>query len=178
MKKLSLMIGIAAVAFISTMLGGEIASEYKAHAIKTPQVIEKSSNYAQIRIEDTGITEIGMERTQCYGRCPAYTVVIRKDGTLHYRGEQNAKLQGWHTGKADKWELKNLFQFIRDSDYFAMQDEYLAPETDSPTVYTYVVQNGKKKIISNYANGGPTKLWAIEQLIDKLLLEAELGSKK
>lgn len=178
MKQLSLIIGIAAVSFVSTMWGGEIASEYRAHAIKTPQAMEGSQNFGQTRAKDTGITEIGMERTQCYGRCPAYTVVIKSDGTLRYRGEQNAKLQGGHTGKSDKWELENLFQFIRDSNYFAMQDEYLVPVTDNPTVYTYVVQNSKKKIISNYANGGPTKLWAIEQLIDKLLLEAEWDSKK
>jgi hypothetical protein len=178
MKQLSLIIGIAAISFVSTLWSGEIASEYKAHAIKAPQAIEGSQNFGPTRVKDTGITEIGMERTQCYGRCPAYTVVIKSDGTLSYRGEQYAKLQGWHTGEAEKWELKNLFQFIHDSDYFAMQDEYLAPETDKATVYTYIVQYGKKKIISNYGNAGPTKLWAIEQLIDKLLLEAEWASKK
>jgi hypothetical protein len=82
MKRLLLIIGITAVSFISTMRGGEIASEYKALAIKTPPMTERDQNFDQTRAEDTGITEIGMERTQCYGRCPAYTIVIKSDGTL------------------------------------------------------------------------------------------------
>jgi hypothetical protein len=49
--------------------------------------------------------------------------------------------------------------------------------TDNPTVYTTVVMDGKRKVVSNYANAGPTKLWAIEQLIDKLLLEAKWDEK-
>ena len=54
-----------------------------------------------------------------------------------------------------------------------MRDEYETSVTDNPTVYAYIVMSGKKKIIRNYANSGPTKLWAIQELIDKLLLEAE-----
>ena len=45
--------------------------------------------------------------------------------------------------------------------------------TDQPTCYTTVVMHGERKMVRNYANAGPTKLWAIEQIIDKLLLEAE-----
>lgn len=41
--------------------------------------------------------------------------------------------------------------------------------TDNPTTFTMVVMNGKRKTIRNYANSGPTKLWAIEQLIDGLM---------
>jgi hypothetical protein len=179
MKKLLLIIGIAAVFFVSTMWGGEIASEYKAHHDKvTLQELIGSRDIDQSRANDTGITEIGMERTGCYGKCPAYTVIIKSDGTLRYKGEQYAKLKGEHAGKTSQWELNGLFQFIRDSGYFAMQDGYFADVTDLPTVYTYVVQDGKKKIISNYAISGPTKLWAIEQIIDKLLLEAKWDSEK
>ena len=36
-----------------------------------------------------------------------------------------------------------------------------------------VVRNGKRKTVSNYANAGPMKLWAIESLIDDLLRNAQ-----
>jgi hypothetical protein len=47
-----------------------------------------------------------------------------------------------------------------------------------PAVYTSVTKRDRRKVIRNYANAGPTKLWAIEQLIDKLLLEAEWDSPR
>jgi uncharacterized protein DUF6438 len=87
--------------------------------------------------------------------------------------QQHAKRQGELTGKISQWELNSLLKFIKDSNYFSMRDEYETSVTDNPTVYTYIVMSGKKKIIRNYANSGPTKLWAIQELIDKLLLEAE-----
>lgn len=63
-----------------------------------------------------------------------------------------------------------------------MEDTYSCPVTDFPNVYTMVKMRGKQKVVKNYANAGPSKLWAIEQLIDKLLLEAEweqgAGEKK
>ena len=119
-----------------------------------------------------------MERTRCYGTCPAYTVIIKSDGTFHYKAERNVKRPGEHTGKISEWKLKELFEFIKDADYFALEDKYWITVTDHSTVYTYVVMNGKKKIISNYANSGPPKLWAIEQLIDYLLLDAEWDNEK
>lgn len=33
--------------------------------------------------------------------------------------------------------------------------------------------NGKRKVISNHANSGPTTLWAVEQLIDGLMAKAD-----
>jgi hypothetical protein len=50
--------------------------------------------------------------------------------------------------------------------------------TDNSTVYSTVVIGGKRKVISNYANAGPTKLWAVEQLIHKLVLEATWDEDK
>ena len=41
--------------------------------------------------------------------------------------------------------------------------------------YTTVVMNGKRKVIRNYANAGPTTLWAIEQLIDSLMTKVKWG---
>ena len=54
-----------------------------------------------------------------------------------------------------------------------LEDGYTGLDTDNPTTYTMVVMNGKRKTVSNYANAGPTKLWAIEQLIDDLMAKAK-----
>lgn len=120
-----------------------------------------------------GITEIGIERTPCFGRCPAYTFIIKSDGTFRYQGESNVERKGTFTGTLSVWYFNSLARFIRDSGYMELQNTYTMMHTDSPTAFTTVVMNGKRKVISNYGNGGPTKLWAIEQLLDDLMGKAK-----
>jgi hypothetical protein len=71
--------------------------------------------------------------------------------------------------------LNRLAKVIKETGFMALEDIYAVMITDQPTVYTTVVMDGVKKVVSNYGNGGPPILWAIEELIDKLLLEAEWG---
>ena len=54
-----------------------------------------------------------------------------------------------------------------------LQRSYEKEATDLITVFTSVEMNGKKKVICDYGNSGPTKLWAIEQLIEDLMDDAE-----
>ena len=178
MKEVFLICGMLTLLFVPNAFSGEIATQFQFRSKNIIQVMKGSRNFEQITSEDTWIKEIGMERTVCFGSCPAYTVIIKGEGTFRYKGEQFAKRQGEHVGKVSKWELNSLLKFIKDSDYFSMQDEYETSVTDSPTAYTYIVMSGRKKIIRNYADSGPTKLWAIQQLIDKLLLEAEWNNEK
>jgi hypothetical protein len=99
--------------------------------------------------------------------------VVKSDGSFRYSGGKYAERLGEFTGTIREWEFNNLAHFIRDSDYMNLETDYRAGITDSSTTYTTVVMNGKKKVISNYAGAGPTKLWAIEHLIDDLMEKAE-----
>lgn len=119
------------------------------------------------------ISEIGIERTGCFGSCPAYTLIVSSNGSFRYKGEKHVERIGEFSGKVSIAQFNQLAQFIMDSDYLGLEDSYHPMITDCPTVFTTVVANGKRKVVSNYANGGPTKLWAIEQLIDHLMLGAE-----
>lgn len=121
---------------------------------------------------DHGITEIGIERTACYGWCPIYTFIIKSDGNFRYTGEDYVKRKGSFTGTVPKYDFNMLAQFIALSGYVALADGYTNTVTDNPTVFTMVVMNGQRKIVSNYANAGPKELWAIEELIDHLLDKA------
>jgi hypothetical protein len=160
---------------------GEIFSQFEAEYKFVPRNREKSLNasrkFDQIHTNDTGITEIGIERTPCLGECPVYTAIIRADATFRFLGEANVPKQGEYVGTVSESGLTSLFQFIRDSGYFSLEDEYRLDVSDQPAVLTYVVMNGKKKIIHNEGGAGPSKLWAIEQLIDLLLRNAEWKEK-
>ncbi len=124
-----------------------------------------------------GISEIHLERTACYGTCPVYKVILRNDGSLEYEGIQHVKHTGKYRGKINLWGFNKLAQLIEKSKFMDMKDQYSIDMTDMPTTYTTVIYaDGKKKRIMNYGNAGPVELWAIEELIDKLVNEAQWES--
>jgi len=154
-------------------LGGEISDYHFKHTRDKLGDYSKSRSHDEVASTNHGITEIGIERSACYGTCPIYTFIIKSDGTFRYKGIKYVEREGESTGTVPVWYFHQLAQFIRDSGYTELQDGYRRAVTDNPTTYTMVVMNGKRKIISNYANAGPTKLWAIEQLIDDLMSKAK-----
>jgi hypothetical protein len=156
-----------------TTFSGELSDYYFKHTtnrLDSPKIIplRVATNHS--------ISEIGIERTVCLGGCPAYTFIAKGDGTFRYRGEKHVQRTGEYTGTISVPQFHKLAQFILDSGYLELEDAYSGMITDQPTVYTSVVLSavsGKRKVISNYANTGPTKLWAIEQLIDQLMTTAK-----
>lgn len=133
----------------------------------------KSRSHDEVESTNHGITQIGIERSACFGTCPIYTFTAKSDGTFHYKGVEHVERKGEFSGTIPFWHFHRLAQFIRDSDYMEFENGYTRMVTDNPTTITTVVMNGKRKTVSNYASAGPTKLWAIEQLIDDLMAKAK-----
>jgi hypothetical protein len=152
---------------------GELADLHERLPKDERAISRNSRDHKEVDTETTEISEIGLERTPCYGSCPVYTVIIKADGNFRYHGEHYVERKGDHTGKVSVREFNDLAQFIIDTGYMNLDHTYYRAITDQATVYTTVVMNGKRQLISNYANAGPPKLWAVEQLIDKLLLESQ-----
>ena len=151
--------------------GGEIYDYHVNHA-RDGSGDQKPGKYDEVESTNHGITEIGIERTGCFGFCPIYTFIVKSDGTFRYMGRKFVEREGAYSGTVSLWHFHRLARFVRDSGYMELEDRYSVWVTDSPTTLTMVVMNGKRKTVSNYANGGPTKLWAIEQLTDDLMAKA------
>jgi hypothetical protein len=156
--------------------GGEISDYYaRAHPEAAAQGLatpETSRSHEQVESTAHGITEIGIERGACFGTCPIYTFIIKSDGTCHYKGDKYVERIGEFSGTVPIGDFHELAQFIRDAGYMGFENGYRRMVTDHPTTYTTVVMGGKRKVIRNYANAGPTALWAIEELIDGLTTKA------
>ena len=126
---------------------------------------------------DPGISEIHLERTACYGTCPVYSVVLKNDGSVVYEGKSHVKMTGTHSGTVNLWGFNKLTELIVKSKFMDFEDRYSIDVTDMPTVYTTVVmKDGSKKRIMNYASAGPVELWAIEQMIDKMVSDVKWDS--
>jgi hypothetical protein len=115
------------------------------------------------------ITELGLERTVCFGRCPDYTIIFAKDGTVRYHGGRFAQRTNDWTGTIGKERFDETARFIADSGYAEFEAKYFRAVTDNPTVFTMVAANGRRKVISNYAQAGPEKLKQVEKRLTELL---------
>ncbi len=171
--KYVMLVSVALFGAAPLLSAGEIKDQHRKLVGEQASDPEKARTFEEIDSHAHGITEIGLERTPCYGKCPVYTAVLKADGTFRFHGVDNVRHIGRFTGKIEEHEFNNLAQFIVGCDYFEMEDTYEALVTDHPDVYSTVVRKGQRKVIRNYANAGPPTLWAIEQLIDKLILTAE-----
>ena len=121
------------------------------------------------RDQPTGITEIAIERTPCYGFCPTYTLWLRADGSVEYQGQANVPRVGHHRGRLEPQWFQELALLALDIGLFDMAEEYACLVTDNPSVYVSVTRNGVRKTIRHYAvfHAGPPRLRVFEDVVDQ-----------
>lgn len=122
------------------------------------------------------ISEISLERTDCLGICSSYTVKFFSDGKAVFEGKKNIEPLGLWIGKTSKEDFTYLAEAAIDISYFTLLENYQSLTTDQQTVFTSVVLDGKRKIILNYGNAAPPRLWLFESAIDQL--RASIAWKK
>jgi hypothetical protein len=130
---------------------------------------------APAEVPQSDISKVTMERTTCYGTCPAYRVTVNADGTVHYEGTDYVRQKGRQTGRISPEAFQKIVKKLEEIHFFQLNDQYNSQEingsstfvTDQPTTITSVTSGGRTKKIENYF-GGPKGLYELEQLIDEL----------
>jgi hypothetical protein len=134
----------------------------------TPESIPEDEEGSSTSVpEDLSDLVITMERTPCFGFCPAYTVTINGDGTVQYVGRSNVEVEGEQTGQIAEEDLRALVQMFYDVDFWNMQDRYEDNVTDLPSTTTTIILNGETKSVYDYY-GAPEELHELEQMIDQV----------
>ena len=118
---------------------------------------------------------IRLERTHCYGSCPAYKLTIYGDGRLEYVGETNVKLKGTKQAGIAAGDFKRLVSQFETANYFST-DQYTEKNcscrfcTDMPTAITEIQVRGSTYRVEHYygCTCAPKTLWALETAIDKI----------
>lgn len=158
---------------------GDLQKEFDAAHPKSPPISAKSRTHSEANARQQEITEVGMERSGgLFVQGSVYTVIIKSDGSFSYTGDKNSRHPGSHTGHIATRDLPSLFQYVREIDFFALDDRYAVMATDQDQVFVMAAKAGERKIVSNYGNGGPLKLWAFEQVIDSMLANASWDDAK
>ena len=153
--------------------GGEISNLHLKNARNKLRDHSKSKSHEEGASAKRAITEIGIERTSCFGKCPDYIFIVKSDGKFRYKGGSYVERQGEYSGTIYPQCFNQLAEFIKESGFMELDDDYSKPITDNPTTYTMVVMDKKRKTVRNYAGAGPAKLWAIERLIDDLMVNGK-----
>ncbi|MBI3440037.1 MAG: hypothetical protein HY054_15530 [Proteobacteria bacterium] len=119
----------------------------------------------------SGIDEVTLERTTCFGPCPAYSVTITASGAVTYVGRANTRVLGERHAQADHQAVTALHQRILDADFFNLRDEYRMTVADLAEYVVTVRRGNITKRVLDYgglAAGMPPVVRTIEDEIDRV----------
>jgi hypothetical protein len=113
--------------------------------------------------------KIQLTRSVCYGRCPAYSVTIRGDGSVRFRGDRFVHDQGVYDAHFDPAAVMELMRQFEKANFFAAEDKYVAVVTDNPTYELTLTVAGKTKTVTDYVGeqvGMPLVITDLENAVD------------
>jgi hypothetical protein len=121
-------------------------------------------------IKDFSSLRISLQRTPCYGWCPAYNLEIAGDGTVTWFGEHYVEAKGGRSAKIPVEKVRALYDAFVKADFFWTFDDYHAPITDLPTQIISISFDGHSKSIVDYAGahaGMPKVIDELEDAVDE-----------
>lgn len=101
--------------------------------------------------KDYHIEKIEYETTMCFGRCPAFGLIISNDLTAAYNAMKYNNPNGRFTGVIDKAQYKEITSLLNYIDFPSLKDKYSVDWTDDQScrlIITY--DGGKVKTIGDY----------------------------
>jgi hypothetical protein len=109
---------------------------------------------------------VELQRSVCYGSCPAYTVRISADGRVTWNGEASVLTKGEASKTIPAAQTKNLIEKFRTPEFWSLCDHYWQMVTDNPTYKTTVSIGSSVKQVSDYAVSAPEFLRTLDGEID------------
>jgi hypothetical protein len=137
---------------------------------------DKAVQLANLTDDELKNVVIRLERTTCYGSCPAYKLAIYRNGRVEYVGGSNVKLKGAQEARIASVDFKRLVSEFDKANYFST-DQFTEKKcscrfcTDMPTAITEIQEKGSTHRIEHYygCTCAPKTLWELEQAIDKVV---------
>jgi hypothetical protein len=105
-----------------------------------------------------------LERTCCYGSCPAYRVSIDGDGTVNYDGISSVGLTGHYKAHIDSSVVDSLIDRFREAKFLSALPSYNGNWTDNPTQTLTLSINGHTKKVVDYVGVDAGLPWAVREL--------------
>jgi ankyrin repeat protein len=119
---------------------------------------------------DRGTLEFKLQRTSCFGSCPAYAVSITGDGAVSFEGGMGVALIGHHTAHIGRSAVDSLIDQFRAANFLSAMPSYSSQWTDNPTQTLTLSINGQTKIVVDYdglRDGLPLAIRELEAAVDQ-----------
>ena len=100
--------------------------------------------------------EIILSTSDCFGPCPVSDIIIKKNGDVFFDGYLYTILTGLFEGKISTGGYRQLQNNFRKTDFGDLIDNYTSRISDSQTITTTFVKDGRiYKTVSDYARQAP-----------------------
>lgn len=118
---------------------------------------------------------IRLERTRCFGSCPAYTLTIHGDGRVEYAGQDYVKVKGAQEGRIEPGAVRALLSEFARAKFMSLPGDYEGEKctcgvcTDMASAVTKLVAGGVTHRVNHYygCRCWPKELFELESAIDK-----------
>lgn len=142
-----------------------------AVAIVTESISEQEAPERRLPLPEVPLDQvrIRLERTGCYGMCPAYCVDIHGDGRVVYKGNRHVDVLGTHSYRIPVASVAGLVRSLKEKDLWSLRPSYSASITDNPTYFLDIEMGGQKHRIEDYVGemaGMPAAVTEFENEVD------------
>jgi len=151
--------------------GHPVIATFKEYVYLLPPEIKPSRHVPFPKVKSLKTVKITLQRTECFGTCPSYSVEVYGDGTVDYSGGTFVAFTGHHRGSIPRANILELLSLFRAADYFSLDDDYTMSVTDNPTYVTSIQIDGRRKQVTDYVGieiGMPQAVTDLEHEIDRL----------
>lgn len=150
--------------------GKTIAATFRDVVSVYPPELQIARQIQFPEVTDASRIRIRLTRSACFGACPAYSVDITDDGLVTYDGVASVAVSGRYWGRIPRAAVMELIAEFRRADFFSLQDEYIAPITDTPFYASSLIIDGHGKTVVDYEGlmvGMPEAMVQVESAIDR-----------
>lgn len=150
--------------------GRAVTAEVEEYVDLVPPERLPTRHVAAPMVRSDSRVKITLQRTGCYGTCPAYTVSVSTGGIV-FEGQAFVVATGKHTDTVDAIEVRKLANKFVAADFYSMDDNYTASVTDNPTFVLSISVDGRTKKVVDYVGaweGMPAVVTELEEDVDEL----------
>ncbi len=123
------------------------------------------SSVVKTKSANSAIQFIAMERTACFGTCPAYRLEIYKDGLVKYDGWSSVEYDGLYQKQFDPVKVAALYKEFEQYPVDTCAEMYESLIQDLPGINFYFTYKGREQKIIN-AHFGPGYLMQLANEAD------------
>lgn len=157
--------------YIPFMVEGKpVAASIDTYALLVDPRKQPTQQVSPPTIKPDSKIVISLERTRCYGSCPAYKLIV-DTSSVQYEGIDYTVVEGVHRDVVDASAVRRLAQRFIDADFFSFDDRYTMGWTDGTTYVLSISIDGYTKTVSDYGGlsvGMPFAGSELEDAVDIL----------